>query len=60
MKSLLVGLLLGLAIGLSIGLLMAPSPGSETRQKLRERAEPTLERIRVRVRRNSEKEAQAA
>ena len=50
----LVGLILGLGIGLSVGLLLAPSPGGTTRQKLRERAEPALERIRQRLRREEE------
>ncbi len=44
-------LLLGFALGLSVGLLLAPSPGRETRHVLRERAEPALERLRQRMRR---------
>lgn len=32
-----LGLLLGIMLGASVGLLLAPQPGSQTRQALRER-----------------------
>ncbi len=46
--------MLGLALGLSIGLLLAPTTGSATRHTLRERAGPTIERVRERVRHHDE------
>jgi len=49
-----LGIIFGLAAGLAVGLLLAPSPGLETRQKLRDRAEPAIERFRQRVRRAEE------
>ena len=52
MGGLRVGLILGLMIGLGIALLMAPAPGAETRHKLRERADPAMERVLQRIRRN--------
>ena len=51
MRSLLVGLILGMVIGLALGLLAAPTEGAQTRHKLRERTEPTIDRVRERMRR---------
>lgn len=52
--------LLGLALGVSIGLLIAPSPGSETRQRFRERAEPMAKRIREQAEHQLKKRQEAA
>ncbi|HXG36807.1 MAG TPA: YtxH domain-containing protein [Dehalococcoidia bacterium] len=54
MKLLLVGLIMGALLGLAIGLLTAPSAGNETRSKLRERAGPTVLKIRDRMRREEQ------
>lgn len=43
------GLLAGALIGTAIGMLMAPKPGSETRQIVRERAGEYLETARERA-----------
>ena len=48
---LLTVLMLGFFMGFSVGLLLAPSPGRETRHILRERAGPTLQLLRQRMRR---------
>ncbi|MBI1884987.1 MAG: YtxH domain-containing protein [Chloroflexi bacterium] len=60
MRSMVLGLLVGVIIGLSLGMLVAPSSGTEARQKLRERAEPTLERVRARGRQARDREKAAA
>jgi gas vesicle protein len=44
-----IAFLLGLGLGLMIGLLLAPSPGPETRQMLRERTGPALQGVRERT-----------
>ncbi len=40
MKVLLVGMIFGVVMGIALGMLVAPTKGSETRGKLRERAAP--------------------
>ncbi len=50
MRWLLVGFLLGVAAGFAVGVLTAPSRGYEVRQRLRERAQPAVERMRERLR----------
>lgn len=49
-KWLLMGFLLGIATGFALGMLAAPSRGYEVRQRLRERAQPAVERMRERIR----------
>jgi hypothetical protein len=42
-----IGICAGIAAGVGIGMLYAPRPGSETRQRIRERAEQAKESARV-------------
>jgi gas vesicle protein len=50
MRWLLMGFLLGTVAGLAVGMLIAPTRGYEVRQRLRERAQPAVERMRSRIR----------
>jgi hypothetical protein len=43
---LLLGLLIGAAAGLAIGLLLAPKPGSETREMVKQSVTQGMERLR--------------
>lgn len=50
MRFLLVGIIFGAIMGIALGMLVAPTRGSETRGKLRERAAPIAARYRDRWR----------
>ena len=45
-SGLMIGFLLGAAAGVAIGLLLAPKPGSETRELVRQGVTGGLERVK--------------